>query len=255
MPLDINAERKRIAALFQGDPRANFANYVQPEQQESTLPATAGNDVRKGEASSSVIVQTPYKTDVNKGPSLNYQQALRQRLGSIQSMSDNPTLRAMQAAQARQQAQQGNILGNTPTPGNWSAAGVTDSKRRQAVLQAAASQAGMPYSWGGGNYSGATEGGSNTRTLRGGPVGFDCSGLVQYAYAQVGIKLPRHNTAQLAMGVRTPISKLQPGDLVGSSGHIAIYAGNGMMWEAPTFGKSVRLAPVRPGMFGVHLSY
>ena len=40
----------------------------------------------------------------------------------------------------------------------------------------------------------------------------------------------------MATGVRAPISALQPGDLVGTTGHIAIYAGNGMMWESPRTG-------------------
>ena len=57
------------------------------------------------------------------------------------------------------------------------------------------------------------------------------------------------------MGARVPINKLRAGDLVAGPGHIAVYAGNGMMWEAPRTGLTVRLTRVRNGMVGVSLNY
>lgn len=77
------------------------------------------------------------------------------------------------------------------------------------------------------------------------PAGFDCSGLTQYVYAQLGISLPRTASAQQAsvQSVSTP----QPGDLVFfgyPAYHVGIYAGNGQMIAAPKPGESVRLQKI-----------
>ncbi|MFI2103093.1 C40 family peptidase [Isoptericola sp. NPDC019693] len=66
----------------------------------------------------------------------------------------------------------------------------------------------------------------------GSPSGFDCSGLTSYVYGQLGIDLPRTSSDQRYAGTQIPFSELQPGDLIWSPGHIAIYAGDGMVVEA-----------------------
>lgn len=253
-----NLEQERIKALFAGNPMANFAGYREQleKQQQAAGPTqpvapTAYDSGRTDQAFKSFTTANPLMTEVIPNQR-NYQQAIRNRLSGVTNLGTEATQNALATAQQRRMVQNNNAsYSGGATPDGWiGSMGGNDA--RDAVLRAAASQKGMPYSWGGGNYGGATKGiGRGTENL----VGFDCSGLVQYALAQVGMKMPRHNTQQLAMGIRTPINKLLPGDLVGSSGHVAIYAGNGMMWEAPTFGKNVRLVPVRDGMFGVHLKY
>ncbi|GAA1731378.1 hypothetical protein GCM10009809_28590 [Isoptericola hypogeus] len=70
------------------------------------------------------------------------------------------------------------------------------------------------------------------------PSGFDCSGLTQYVYAQVGISLPRTTSEQRYAG--TVVSDPQPGDLVWTPGHVAIYAGDGMQIDAPKPGDVVQ---------------
>jgi cell wall-associated NlpC family hydrolase len=80
-----------------------------------------------------------------------------------------------------------------------------------------------------------------------GPDAFDCSGFTLYVYAQLGISLPHSSAAQVAYTDR--VSDPEPGDLVfftGSGGvyHVAIYAGDGMIWEAPHTGTVVSLAPI-----------
>ncbi|OKL54175.1 hypothetical protein BSZ39_05500 [Bowdeniella nasicola] len=106
------------------------------------------------------------------------------------------------------------------------------SKARQA-LEVAKKYIGVPYVWGGAS-----------------PSGFDCSGLVMYSFAQVGVKLPRTSGAQYAATARVPVKQLQPGDLIfyakgGNANnriyHVAIYAGNGMRVHAPSSGKPVEL--------------
>lgn len=87
---------------------------------------------------------------------------------------------------------------------------------------------GVPYVWGGSS-----------------PAGFDCSGLVQYVYAQMGYSLPRTAGAIGASGTSIPASAAQPGDIVYyPHGHVGIYAGNGMMIHAPRPGRSVEYVPV-----------
>ncbi len=123
----------------------------------------------------------------------------------------------------------------------------------EAVIARAESQMGVPYAWGGGNASGPTRG------IRDGgiadshgdynKIGFDCSGLVLYAFAGVGIALPHYTGYQYNHGTKIDPGQMQRGDLIfyGPSGnhHVAIYLGDGMMLEAPNSGANVRKAPVR----------
>ena len=77
------------------------------------------------------------------------------------------------------------------------------------------------------------------------PSGFDCSGLVQYVYAQLGVNLPRTDSAQRAWaqanGTQVSAADAQPGDLMWMPGHVGIYAGDGMILHAPTPGDVVRV--------------
>ncbi len=93
-----------------------------------------------------------------------------------------------------------------------------------AIVTAAATYIGVPYLWGGTTYN-----------------GIDCSGLTQAAYAACGISIPRTSTDQRNYGqtVGYSISDAEPGDILCYSGHVAIYAGNGMMIHAPSPGNYV----------------
>lgn len=113
------------------------------------------------------------------------------------------------------------------------------------VIRRAMSQLGVPYSWGGGNANGASrgiDGGANT-------VGFDCSGLMLYAFAGVGIKLDHYSGSQYNAGRKIPSSQMRRGDLIfygpNASQHEAMYLGNGQMLEAPYTGSTVKVSPVR----------
>ena len=98
------------------------------------------------------------------------------------------------------------------------------------ALRWALSVRGSPYVWG-----------------AAGPNAFDCSGLVVWAYAKVGISLPHFTGDQWNMGVHVGRSQLQPGDLVffyPDIGHVGLYIGGGLMVDAPDFGEVVQVQPV-----------
>lgn len=95
----------------------------------------------------------------------------------------------------------------------------------QIAVDTALAQQGDPYVWGGA-----------------GPDSFDCSGLVQYAYAAAGIQLPHSSSMQSTMGTPVAYSDLQPGDLVffySPVSHVAMYIGNGQIVQASTYGQPV----------------
>lgn len=100
----------------------------------------------------------------------------------------------------------------------------------QTAVDAALSQRGTPYVWGGTS-----------------PGGFDCSGLMSWAYGQAGISLPRTSSAQATSGTPVSQDQLAPGDLVyfySPVSHIGMYIGDGLMVHAPTSGDVVKVAPV-----------
>jgi peptidoglycan DL-endopeptidase CwlO len=108
-----------------------------------------------------------------------------------------------------------------------------------AALRAAESRQGLPYVWG-----------------AAGPAAFDCSGLVQWSFAQAGVAMPRVAADQARTGPAVPVSQLEPGDLLfyhtdptapGYISHVAIYLGNGWMIQAPQPGLRVQVVPANFG--------
>lgn len=141
----------------------------------------------------------------------------------------------------------GLIKPDTPDPGitNGRIPRVYGRQASEYVIRRGLSQRGVPYSWGGGTASGPSHGiGSGAGT-----VGFDCSGLVLYSFAGVGIKLPHYSGSQYNLGRKIPSSQMRRGDVIfygpGGSQHVTIYLGNGQMLEAPDVGQVVKVSPVR----------
>ena len=135
---------------------------------------------------------------------------------------------AAQAAAAQQSQSQSQppatAAGVAPPPisvpvGN---SGVGHPQAAQIALQ----YLGVPYVWGGAS-----------------PSGFDCSGLVMYVYAQLGISLPHYTVAQWNSTIPISQSQMQPGDLVffNGLGHVGIYIGGGQFVDAPHTGSVVRI--------------
>lgn len=153
-------------------------------------------------------------------------------------------LAAQRAAEAQLAASAGGILadataeaagqdlalGGSVDDGSGGATYITppaSSSTGGAAASIALGQLGTPYVWGGGA-----------------PGGFDCSGLIAWAYAQVGVSLPHHAASQYAMGTPVPMDALEPGDIVSfhGSGHAGIYIGGGQYVHAPQTGDVVKVS-------------
>ena len=139
-------------------------------------------------------------------------------------------------------------LGILPTPSGFTNGAIPRVYGRDAseyVIQRMSSQMGVPYSWGGGNAAGPSRGIDSGA----GTVGFDCSGLMLYGFAGVGIKLDHYSGSQYNAGRKIPSSQMRRGDMIfygpNASQHVAMYLGNGQMLEAPYTGSHVKVSPVR----------
>jgi cell wall-associated NlpC family hydrolase len=100
------------------------------------------------------------------------------------------------------------------------------------VIQRALSQRNVPYLYGGGDAAGPTRG----TGLKANIVGFDASGLIQYAYAGAGVKMPRTSAEQCNVGRKVTPAQARPGDLLcygpGGTQSVAMYLGSNQMIEA-----------------------
>lgn len=132
----------------------------------------------------------------------------------------------------------GQAPGEAPPPGGLPgmpgmAPGGVGGGDRATVVQAALTQVGSPYVWGGSA-----------------PGGFDCSGLVMWAFQQAGISLPHSSQALAHGGQPVSLGDLQPGDVLtfySDASHTGIYIGDGMMIHSSTYGVPVRVAPMSAG--------
>ncbi|MEU5865595.1 MULTISPECIES: C40 family peptidase [unclassified Nonomuraea] len=122
------------------------------------------------------------------------------------------------------------------TPKSWPSGSFMTVEQLTAALKAAVSKLGRPYVWG-----------------AEGPNTFDCSGLVQWAYGQAGVRMPRVTHQQWVAGPQVPLAQAQPGDLIfwrndptnpAYISHVAIYWGNGKVLQAPRTGDVVKISPL-----------
>lgn len=109
----------------------------------------------------------------------------------------------------------------------------------QRAAKAALRAVGVPYRWGGSSPAG----------------GFDCSGLVYWAYGRLGISVPHSSYALYGLGRNVSRSRLEPGDVLFFSGlgHVGLYIGRGRMVHAPQSGRTVEIVPLGRSHYGSRL--
>ena len=131
---------------------------------------------------------------------------------------------AQEAAQQRAAARSAAASGYTPWHGP-----LPDGSGNAEAVRIAMQYQGVPYVWGGAS-----------------PSGFDCSGLLTYAYAQIGKSVPHYTYAIWSSFPHVPLDQIMPGDAVLLNGlaHVGMYIGNGMMIHAPHTGDVVRVVPL-----------
>jgi cell wall-associated NlpC family hydrolase len=171
------------------------------------------------------------------------QQQLNGTLGSVKGQIATLVAQQQAAAEAAQEAQTRARLAAASSPAaTASFPPPPPAGGAGTAVAAAETQLGVPYVWGG----------TDPRGTPGDPSGgFDCSGLVMWAWAQAGVDLPHYSGSQFSDTVPVPVSGMQPGDILfygpGGDEHEAMYVGGGQMIEAPQTGEVVHVTPIRLG--------
>ena len=170
--------------------------------------------------------------------------SIKNQIAQLQAAQRAQQLRLQHQAELRLQAeraaalqrQSNTVVGASASTPNSPNDIAPPSQYSSGAVSAAMTQLGVPYIWGG-----ATPG-----------VGFDCSGLVMWAYAQVGVSLPHSTYAMWNYGVPVSASDLEPGDLLffDGLGHMGMYIGGGQFIEAPHTGAFVQISNLADRMGG-----
>ena len=242
-----SAARKAAEIAQEKQDAARKAKDGADAAQTSAMQAQDNQESQKSalEANKSSVEQQLYTAQAKVNGLQGQRQRYQDWLAQKQREDDE---RARQAALGSSGSGGGRPSGG-PAPSAPAGASI------EAVIARALSKLGMPYAWGGGNASGPTrgirDGGVADRYGDYNKIGFDCSGLMIYAFAGVRA-LSHYSGYQYTSGRRVPLSQMRRGDMLfwgGGAGihHVALYLGGGQMVEAPQSGLRVRIAPVRYG--------
>ncbi|HJQ47967.1 MAG TPA: NlpC/P60 family protein [Amycolatopsis sp.] len=236
------AQQKQAAAV-QAKHNADAAQQAAIAAQQSQAAQTAQLEANKNTVEQQ-LYDAQQRVSGLQGQRQRYQDWLTQKQREDE---ENARRAALAAAKGNSGGSGGG--GGTAPPVTGSTSVLIDR-----VIARAMAQLGMPYAWGGGTASGPSrgihDGGVADAYGDYNKIGFDCSGLMIYAFGGV-VSLPHYSGYQYTAGRQVPLSQMRRGDLLfwGRSDihHVALYLGNGMMIEAPQSGMVVRVTAVRYG--------
>ena len=123
--------------------------------------------------------------------------------------------------------------------GPWPVPAKPRPTRGQLAAKVALGAVGVPYRWGGSSPA----------------SGFDCSGLVYWAYGRLGVAVPHSSYALYGVGRSVRRARLRAGDVLFFSGlgHVGLYLGRGQMVHAPYSGRRVEVVDLRSSHYGLRL--
>jgi peptidoglycan DL-endopeptidase RipA len=246
-----NADSKARAAQEEADRRKAAAQEASAAADAALTAAEKAADDQRQRLDAVTAEQTSVQQQLDAAQ--NSDATLRgQRQRYLQYQAQQAAAEAEQARRDRDAARGREAAREEAAPGP--APRKTGSGAIETVIDRAMSQIGVRYSWGGGNSKGPTkgirDGGEGDAHRDYANEGFDCSGLMLYAFAGIGIDLPRYSGNQAKAGEQVPVDQMKRGDMLswaedGRTYHIAIYLGDGKMLEAPYSGSEVKISPVR----------
>jgi cell wall-associated NlpC family hydrolase len=249
------AERKAASTASAAGAALKNADTLKAQAAAALSSASRAEAGARSQQSALTVQQAALQAKLQKAQvtllGLQGARALANRYAAQQSLAK----RQQDAVNARAKAES-NGPSHPSTPissgggGSDGGGGGGSSSAAETAIHAAMRWIGTSYAWGGGSLSGPSEGWG----IDAGVIGFDCSGLTRYAYAQAGISIPRNSIAQYAALPKVSGSNLRRGDLVfyatntsnpGTIHHVAIYLGGGSIIEAPQSGMTVRVTSMR----------
>lgn len=231
-------DKKKSTDSVDGDKTKETSTPVEETSTVSTIePKLRGVDTRENGVG--VVSDGPsLDAKISKG-TVNQSNSTMLREGSTPKKVDlgkfnitsEPEPKPKIVTAPQQQETYSNNASSSTTTQTQGPAPIYNANTGNAIVDAALSQVGTPYVYGGSQ-----------------PGGFDCSGLTSWAYAQAGKSIPRTSGAQWSAGQAVSVNDMQPGDIVVSygGGHVGIYIGNGQMVHAPTTGDVVKVSPLQP---------